>query len=279
MSILYETKRILRNHRIRPRKRLGQNFIVDSEFLHKMISYADISMDDVILEIGAGFGFLTELLSPLCKRVIAVEIDPRIIRVAKRRLSKCKNVTLLQGDILRLEIPCFDKVVSAPPYSISSPLLFWLLERRFKCAVLTLQREFAERLVAEPSASGYSRLTVEVYYRADVELKDVVPRRAFWPQPKVDSVIVLIKPRKSPFQLKNEKIFSELLRVLFTQKNKKIRNSIRPFLGRFNLSRRDVEEWINSLSFMDKRVRELSPEDIGLMANEIVDRMCEKGLL
>lgn len=273
MNTIRETKRILRAYKITPKKRLGQNFIVDLDFLHRMISYAQISGEEVVLEVGAGLGFLTKLLSKKCREVIAVEVDPKLASVLRKCLSNTENVTILQGDILELSVPRFSKVVSTPPYSISSPLLFWLLDRDFECAVLTFQRDFAERLVAEPKSKDYGRLTVTTYRRAFVELLDYVPRLAFWPPPKVESVIVRLKPRKAPFSVKDENILSEMLRVLFTQKNRKIRNAIKPFFDGLKLSEKDAEKLLNILPFINKRARELAPEDFGMMADVITDRV------
>ena len=125
-----------------------------------MISYASVTEDDVVLEVGAGLGFLTQLLSHECKRVIAVEVDPKLITILREQLHGLQNVDLTEGDILKVSVPSFNKVVSTPPYSISSPLLFLLLERKFECAVLTFQKEFAERLAAYVGSKDYGRLTV-----------------------------------------------------------------------------------------------------------------------
>jgi len=238
-----------------------------------MISYAQINEDDTVLEIGSGLGFLTELLSQRCKRVIAVEFDPKLVEISRKRLLNLRNVTIFQGDIFKLALPSFSRVVSAPPYSISSPLLLWLFDRNFGCAVLIFQKEFAERILAQPNSKGYGRLPVITYYCADVELLDDVPRRVFWPPPKVDSMIVRLKPKKPPFSVKNEELFFEVLRVLFTQKNRKVRNAIKPFLEGLKLSERDAEELLRTLPFLNKRALELAPEDFGLMVNEIVERI------
>lgn len=273
MNILRETQRILRVHEITPKKRLGQNFLVDVEILHKMISYAQIAGDEVVLEIGAGLGYLTQLLSERCRQVIAVEADPRLAEILRKRLSNKRNVTIVQSDILELAPTPFNKVVSTPPYSISSPLLFWLLDKGFECAVLTFQREFADRLVAQTNSRDYSRLTVTTSYRADVELLDCVSRKVFWPPPKVDSVVVRLKLRKRPFAVKDEKMFFEIIQVLFTQKNRKVKNAIRPFLDGLKISEKDAEEWLNTLPFINRRPRELAAEDFAVLADEIRDRI------
>jgi 16S rRNA (adenine1518-N6/adenine1519-N6)-dimethyltransferase len=267
-----ETLTLLRQHRIFPRKRFGQNFAVEDLLLHSMIAYADLSVKDVVLEIGAGLGFLTRLLSPRAKEVITVEIDKGLTPILHRQLAGLRNVNLVAGDVLDTEIPHFDKVVSTPPYSISSPLLFWLLDRSFKVAVLTFQEEFARRLTATVGSKDYSRLTVATYYRADVELLEHVPRTAFYPPPDVDSTVVRLKPKPVPFKVKDEKTFSELVRTVFTQRNKKLRNAVMSFLSKRGVAKDKARAFADSLTFHDKRVRELAPEDFGALVNEILDK-------
>jgi 16S rRNA (adenine1518-N6/adenine1519-N6)-dimethyltransferase len=132
---------------------------------------------------------------------------------------------------------------------------------------MTFQKEFAERLVASVGSKDYSRLTVETYYRAEVELIEMVPKDAFVPPPDVDACIVRLKPRKtSPFMVKNEELFHELVRALFTQRNKKTRNAVAGFLHKQAIRK----EKADSLLFHDKRVRELAPEDFGEIANELI---------
>jgi 16S rRNA (adenine1518-N6/adenine1519-N6)-dimethyltransferase len=235
-----------------------------------MIAHADLSVKDVVLEIGTGLGFLTRLLSPRAKEVITVEIDKGLTSILRTQLAGLKNVNLVEGDVLTSTIPHFDKVVSTPPYSISSPLLFWLLDRSFKVTVLTFQEEFARRLTAAVGSRDYSRLTVTTYYRADVELLEHVPRTAFYPPPDVDSTIVRIKPKSIPFKVENEEAFFELVRTVFTQRNKKLRNAVIYFLRKHGVADDRARELADSLTFHDKRVRELAPEDFGALTNEIL---------
>jgi len=279
MTLLNETKRLLRRYRIIPKKRLGQNFLVDEEILHKMVAYAHLNEEDTVLEIGAGLGFLTEKLAEKAERVIAVEIDDKLVRVLRKRLRAWDNVTILHGDIMKVNLPDFNKVVSTPPYSISSPLQFWLLDRSFNEAILSFQEEFARRLTAPVNSKDYGRLTVTTYYRADVEVLDIIPKESFWPPPKVDSLIVRLKPRKPPFKVIDEEIFFDVVRAIFTQKNKKIRNAIIPFFSRFRLSSKEAKRIADSLPFHDRRPRGLSPEEIGLIADEIVRELQKIGLL
>ncbi|NIR87928.1 ribosomal RNA small subunit methyltransferase A [Candidatus Bathyarchaeota archaeon] len=276
MDLLPRAKRLLRLHRVFPKKRLGQNFVINRALLQKMISYASISKEDTVLEVGAGLGFLTQLLSPACNKVIAVEVDPKLTEILRSELRDLENVDLIEGDVLSAPVPKFNKVVSTPPYSISSPLLFWLLERKFECAVLTFQKEFAERMTASVGTRDYGRLTVGTYYRAEAELLDHVPRSMFYPPPDVDSTVVRLKPReKPPFSVEDEEAFFQLVQTLFTQRNKKMRNAIAPFL-RGRVRKTDVKRLADSLLFHDKRVRKLAPEDFGAISNQIVRKSREK---
>lgn len=273
MSLIGQTKRLLRAYDVHPKKRYGQNFMVDSEVLQRLVSYADLSKEDIVLEVGAGFGFLTRLLAERCKKVVAFEVDPKLVQALHTQLMDLENVELVEGDILEARLPPFDKVVSTPPYSISSPLLFRLLERTFKLAVLTFQQEFAERLAAPVGSKDYSRLTVAIYYKADVELLDRVPRAAFFPPPDVDSTIVRLKPKKEhPFHVDDEKEFFELLRTTFTQRNKKLRNAVLYYLLKKGMTKAKARELADTLIFHDKRVRDLAPEDFGALTNEILEK-------
>jgi 16S rRNA (adenine1518-N6/adenine1519-N6)-dimethyltransferase len=272
-NLLQRAKHLLRLYGFSPKKRLGQNFTVNSEILQRLVSHASLTKDDVVLEVGAGFGFLTPLLSGACKKVIAVEVDPTLVNFLRKQLHSLQNVELIEGDILNVSLPLFNKVVSAPPYSISSPLLFRLLENKFDSAVLILQKEFAERLAASVGSKDYGRLTVTIYYRADVELLGFVPRTMFYPPPDVDSMMVRLKPRAAPFHVDNEETFFELVRTLFTQRNKKVRNGLIPFLRKHELSKEEAVKLADSMVYSTKRVRELAPEDFGILTNELLRKI------
>jgi 16S rRNA (adenine1518-N6/adenine1519-N6)-dimethyltransferase len=174
--------------------------------------------------------------------------------------------------VLKIAVPYFSKVVSVPPYYFSSRLVTWLLDRGFKCAVLILQREFADRLVAAVGSDVYGWLTVVTCHSAVVELLDPIPKSMFYPQPEVDSVIVRLTPWKAaPFEVKDEAFFRRMVRWLFTQRNKKLSNAIVPFIkNTFKVSKEDAEKLVGALPFREKRVRELPPEAFGELANVLV---------
>jgi 16S rRNA (adenine1518-N6/adenine1519-N6)-dimethyltransferase len=270
---LQETKSLLQEHRIVPNTLLGQNFMVGPSIFPKLSNYASLSRCDVVLDVGAGFGFLTRFLADKCKQVLAVEKDPRVAQVLREQVKSIANVTLIEGDVLKVDIPAFNKAVAFPPYYLSSHLVLWLLDRGFECAVLILQKEFADRLVADVSAEEYGWLRVVTSYRAEVELLDDVPNWMFHPSPEVDSVVVRLKPwATAPFAVKDEAFFRRLVRWLFTQRNKKLSNAMVPFIrSERKIDKTTAGEMTYALPLRDKRVRELSPKDFGALANALAN--------
>lgn len=268
---LDETKFLLRTHRIAPNKLLGQNFMVEPTLYPKLSDYASLNKADVVLDAGAGFGFLTLFLSEKCQHVVAVEKDARVAEVLRERLRVVENVTVIEGDLLKTDLPKFNKVVAIPPYYLSSRLVLWLLERKIDCAVLVLQQEFAERLVAAVGSEAYGWLTVVAWHRAEVELLDAVPKALFYPQPEVDSVIVRLVPwHQAPFKVKDEAFFRQMARWLFTQRNKKVGNALEPFLrSTRKLSKQEATRLVEAVPFRERRVRALSPKDFGELANAL----------
>jgi 16S rRNA (adenine1518-N6/adenine1519-N6)-dimethyltransferase len=267
-----ETKRLLRERRIVPNRLLGQNFTVDASIFPKLSNYASLDKADVVLDAGAGFGFLTRFLANNCKAVIAVEKDPQVAEVLREQLRGATNVTVIEGDVLKAALPDFNKMVSIPPYYLSSRLVTWLFERKVECAVLILQREFADRLVAAVGSEDYGWLTVVACCSAKVELLGVVPKSMFYPEPEVDSVIVRLTPWKATrFEVRNGAFFRQMVQWLFTQRNKKLSNAIAPFIkNRLKMSKEDAEKLACALPFRDKRVRDLLPKDFGALANALI---------
>jgi 16S rRNA (adenine1518-N6/adenine1519-N6)-dimethyltransferase len=204
---------------------------------------------------------------------VAVEKDPRITEVLGEQLNGLSNVTVVEGDVLKAELPEFNKVVAIPPYYLSSRLVTWLLERKVDCAVLILQREFANRLVAAIGSEDYGWLTVLACHDAKVELLDSVPTAAFYPQPKVESVIVRLTPWKTtPFNVKDEVFFNRLVRWLFTERNKKLGNALVPFFKSVQkLDKENAKKLAANAPFSEKRVRELAPREFGEVANAFAE--------
>ena len=238
----------------------GQNFLVDKKVAAREIQYADIDKNDVVLEIGPGMGILTKLLAETAKKVIAIELDGELVDKLKKFLPE--NVLLIHEDAVKVDfetLPRFNKIVSNLPFHISSPITFKFLQYDFSSAILIYQKEFADRMVAKPGGEHYSRLSVGVYYKADCKILETIPKDCFFPQPQVDSCMVRLTPRKSPaFPVSDEKFFFDLTRELFNHRRKKIKNT----LGELY---RDVK--FEDLPYRDKRVEELSPEQIGELSD------------
>jgi 16S rRNA (adenine1518-N6/adenine1519-N6)-dimethyltransferase len=204
--------------------------------------------------------------------VLAVEKDPRVAAVLREQLKGLDNVKVVEGDVLKAEVPSFSKVVSIPPYQISSRLLLWLFDRSFNCAVLVVQKEFAERLVAAVGSEDYGWLTVATCHSVEVQLLDIVPNFLFHPQPEVDSIIVRLTPWKTvPFKVKDKAFFRQMTRWLFTQRNKKLSNALAPFIkSTFKITKKETEKITSTFSFREKRVRELPPEAFGELSNVLI---------
>ncbi len=236
--------------------------MVDERILLREIEYAGINEEDTVLEVGPGMGALTKYLVDSAGSVHAIEKDRALAMVIRETFPE---VHLIEGDAMKVEWPKFDKMVSNIPYRISSPLTFRLLEHDFDVAVLTYQREFAERLVAYAGDIAYSRLSVMAYYRAEMEYLETIPRNAFKPQPKVESAIVRIKPRKEPpFHVEDEALFEDVVRTLFSARRKMVRSALRPKYG------------VVDTDFGDMRAEELTPGEIAHISNLIYALRAEK---
>jgi len=247
------------------RRKTGQNFLVDKNIAELEVKHADIQKDDVVLEIGPGTGVLTSLIADKAGKVIAIEIDGKLVDGLKSFLPE--NVLLIHDDALKVDfstLPRFNKIVSNLPFQISSPITFKFFEYDFDLAVLIYQKEFADRMVAKPGSKDYSRLSVGVYYNSFCDVVARVPKTCFYPQPKVDSSIIKLKPRKTPlFSVKDEKLFFDLTRDLFNHRRKKIGNTIRKVYGLRS----------DDLPYSDRRVEELSPEQIGELCDFLSDKI------
>lgn len=270
------TKALLREHGIRLSKRRGQPHVIDARLLGRMVGYAELAPKDTVLEIGAGTGNLTELLAREAGNVVAIESDARLVRVLRERLGERSNVEILHGDALKLKFPEFDKVVANLPYNISSAITFRLLEHDFELAVLMYQREFAWRLVASPGTKDYGRLTVNVYYRAEVKILEEVPPEAFVPHPKVKSTLVRLRPKAPPFEVKDEKAFADIVRALFQHRRQRARNALLhsfeevfPGVKLPRAERRGVIEKIIPGEWASRRAADFSPEEFGKIADSI----------
>ncbi|MBS7654903.1 ribosomal RNA small subunit methyltransferase A [Candidatus Bathyarchaeota archaeon] len=251
------------------KKNLGQHFLLNKQILLRLINYAEVNDEDVVLEVGAGLGNLTALIAEKAGKVIAVEKDRCLAEVLKRKF-KDTNVQVIEGDILKIHLPYFNKILSNIPYYISSKFILLMLKHKFDLAILTLQKEFAERLKAQPGTKKYGRITVTVNRRMNLEILETIPRTMFIPKPKVDSSIVKFKPKEFKAQV-NEEFFEQFIRSLFNQKRRRLNKVLLKFL--IEKYGEDGKKIFVKLSFPEKRVYELSIEELESLTRQIQNSM------
>jgi 16S rRNA (adenine1518-N6/adenine1519-N6)-dimethyltransferase len=227
----------LKEHGLVPRKRWGQHFLVDRNIINKVVRTAQIGEKDHVLEVGPGLGEMTLLLSRQARRVIAVEIDPKLVAILREKTASSSNIEVIEEDILKLDfkqllrpdgLPI--KVVANLPYQISTPLLFRFIESReiFSTLTLMLQREVAERLVASPGGKAYGPLSVSVQVVSDLSIRFFIKPTAFYPPPKVESAVVQLVWRERPLvDLSEEVWLHRVVRACFGYRRKTLINALK----------------------------------------------------
>jgi len=244
MDLISQTKKICQQYNIKPARSKGQNFLIKEKFYNKIIKAADLNESDVALEVGSGLGLLTEKLAQHVKKVIAVELDDKLAGILENK--KIKNLEVVNENILKIsndQFPIFNqfpmadgqcppyKVVANLPYNITSRFLRKFLEEvenKPEMMVLMVQKEVAERIIAKPPKM--SLLSVACQFYADVKIIANVPKDAFWPEPKVDSAIIILKVHKVIKSIKSEedeKKFFKLVRAGFSAKRKQLQGNLK----------------------------------------------------
>jgi len=253
---LKSIKFLLKKHNLHPLKRLGQNFLIDKKVLRKIIETAQLGPDDIVLEIGPGIGNLTQELAKKAEKVIAVEKDPKMIEILKETLKDCKNVKIIQGDILKIKNGLMVKwlngyeykIVANLPYYIVSPVIRKFLESKnpAKEMVLMVQKEVAQRISARPPDMNV--LAVSVQFYAKPEIISFISKKSFCPQPKVDSAIIKIIPFSKKQAIagilpkqKMRDLFFKIVKAGFSQPRKQIVNNLAKML---KLEKGRVKIWL-----------------------------------
>lgn len=271
-------REILHQYGIRPRKKLGQSFLVDVNTIHKIAAAGRFSSDDIVVEIGAGIGLLTKDIAQVAKRVIAVEIDPQLVKILHDQFDECSNVEIHSCDILKFDISSISNnyntkvnVIGNIPYNISSPVIFHLLSSRsvISCFTLMLQKEVVQRLVSLPDNKNYGVPSVLLQMYADIERLFDVSANCFYPRPKVESSIIQGKFREKPlFDLTDEAFFRRLVKASFAQRRKMLTNNLKnaKFLEEFSAP--ELKDALNKAGIDGKRRGEtLSLQEFGNLSN------------
>ncbi len=254
-----------------------QIFLSNFSILKKIVNFAKINSNDVVLEIGSGDGRLTKLLAEKAKKVYGIEIDPELADMSKYKLSAFQNVEIINGNALEINWPDVNKIVSNLPYAIASPLtqkiVFYLNEKNAELAVLMFQKELADRILAFPGLRDYSMFSVLVQYACDVkELMDV-SKVNFRPMPSVDSKLLMLKPKK----IEINKDFLSFCKVLFLHKKKNVYSALIDARELIGISKEELQDKASKLSFAKEKVFYLSIEDLLLLYNECKDKKIWKG--
>lgn len=233
-------RKLLAQYGLTPKKSLGQNFVTNESVLNKIVAAAQLGPDDVVLEVGPGLGHLTRLLAQKAGRVIAVEVDGRLMSILCDQLSGYKNVELVKGDILEFALsslfplpPSGYKVVANLPYYITSAVLRHFLEGEPSptCMVVTVQHEVARRMTAQPGDMSLLAVSVQFYGRPRIVAR--IKAGAFYPRPDVNSAVVrIVRHPVPPVDVSDEKAFFAIVKAGFAQRRKQLRNSLSSGLGR-----------------------------------------------
>ncbi|MDR1721445.1 MAG: 16S ribosomal RNA methyltransferase A [Methanobrevibacter sp.] len=272
LSLFQETKQVLNDNGISLKRSLGQNYLIDDFKRKKIIDFANLNKEDVVLEIGPGIGTLSLKIAEKVKKLVVVEQDKKIFDILSKRIKAADldNVELLNGDAVKIDFPNFNKVVSNLPYQISSPITFKLLDYDFDYGILTYQKEFASRMVGKVNTKEYSRLSAMLYFKGDIDFLEKLSPSAFFPKPKVDSSVIKLTPKKDKEFIEYEKEYSTISKAIFQHKNKKIRNALidsRHILGYSD--KNDIKGIFEELSnndlfnkYLNSRTINTPPEDI-----------------
>ena len=271
MVLFDELQNLMIKYRFRPNKKNAQHFVTSSALVEKLVRLAELKKEDVVLEIGPGTGFLTKELLKKSK-VVGFELDEKLCRLLEQELPK-KGLQLFQEDFLKAKLPKFNKVVSLPPYSQSSPIIYKLLVHDFELAVLVFQKEFVEKLLAFPGFDDYSPVSILTQYFFECKNAGTVSSACFYPKPKGESSVVVLKAREQAKEIKNREQFVLFIKTVFRFRNKNLRNALdksRQFLlSSMKLDEPTFKQRQSALEKLDEKVKFLEVEDFVEIFNAI----------
>lgn len=279
------TIEVLQKYRFNFQKKFGQNFLIDTHVLDKIIDSSGVTEDDFVLEIGPGIGTMTQYLCERAREVVAVEIDKNLIPILSDTLKNYSNVTVINEDILKLDICKLAeeknqgkpiKVVANLPYYITTPIIMGLFESHVPIDSITImvQKEVAERMQEKPGSKEYGALSLAVQYYAKPEIVANVPPNCFMPRPNVGSAVIrLTRHEKPPVEVEDEKLMFRIIRASFNQRRKTLANGLNNS-PEIHLPKEVIQESIVSLGVPENiRGEALSLEQFAELSNEIGQRM------
>ena len=245
-------------------KKFGQNFLIDSHVIRKIIAAAEIEKDDIVVEIGPGMGTLTQYLAEAAGKVYAVEIDKALIPILEDTLSEYDNVKIINDDILKVDINSLVagtdqkklKIVANLPYYITTPIIMGTLEKNVNVSdmVVMVQKEVAERMDASPGTKDYGALSLAVQYRAETYLAANVPPNSFIPRPGVGSAVIRLRIYDEPkVKVKNEKLMFSLIKASFGERRKTLQNGISNY-QELSFTKDEVAAALREMG-LDERIR------------------------
>lgn len=274
-------KQLLHENSFRFSKSLGQNFLIDDSVLDSIIGGAEIDENSCVLEVGPGFGTLTQRLCMSAKKVVCVEIDKDVLPILNESISEFDNVTVINADIMKTDIAALIKkefgaervkVCANLPYYITSPVITALLDPSLPIDGITvmIQKEVAERIAAKPGTKSYGALTAAVTYYANPQILKDVPPSAFMPQPKVWSSVIRLKMREKPAaEVKSEEMFFKVVRASFALRRKTLLNALTKS-AEFSFSKDEAAHILESAGIDPQRRGEtLSLDEFAKIADSI----------
>ena len=284
LGIPQNTISILKKYDIHFQKKYGQNFLIDTHVLEKIIRAAEITGDDFVMEIGPGIGTMTQYLCENAREVLAVEIDRNLLTVLQETLSDYKNVTVLNEDILKMDIGRIAeeynggkpiKVVANLPYYITTPIIMELFESHVPLESVTVmvQKEVADRMQAGPGTKEYGALSLAVQYYAEAEIAANVPQNCFMPRPNVGSAVIrLICHKENPVKVLDEKFMFRLIRASFNQRRKTLQNGLCNDMG-LSLKKEDVRDALEQMGLpLEVRGERLSLQEFAKLSDLLSGR-------
>lgn len=274
-----ETIAVLNKYQFTFQKKFGQNFLIDTHVLEKIISAAGITEEDFVLEIGPGIGTMTQYLASAAREVCAVEIDKSLIPILEDTLKDYDNVTVINQDILKVDIAELAreknqgkpiKVVANLPYYITTPIIMGLFESHVPVESITvmIQKEVADRMQVGPGTKDYGALSLAVQYYAEPYIVANVPPNCFMPRPKVGSAVIrLTRHKEPPVRVKDEKLLFGIIRASFNQRRKTLANGLKNYEG-LPFTKEEIEEAISQCGFSPSvRGEALSLKEFAMLAD------------